>query len=127
MPWHVWALPVDLVGGLGEDHLGDWMAEQLSDVGVGMASVRRYAGKGTATTLILSDMQQNRLAFHHEGANSAVDGSAFDDDRLRRSHTLLLTSYSIMPGLAPSRRGRSVPKRPPERHTHSRGHRAGHR
>ena len=93
--------PVDLVGGLGEDHLGDWMAEQLSDVGVGMASVRRYAGKGTATTLILSDMQQNRLAFHHEGANSAVDGSAFDDDRLRRSHTLLLTSYSIMPGLRP--------------------------
>ena len=26
--------PVELVGGLGEDHLGDWMAAQLADVGV---------------------------------------------------------------------------------------------
>ena len=93
--------PVDLVAGMGEDHLGDWMAVQLTDVGVGMGSVRRYTGNGTATTLILSDMQQSRLAFHHEGANRAVDGSAIDEDLVRRSHTLLLTSYSIMPGLRP--------------------------
>ena len=53
---------VELVGGLGEDHLGDWMAAQLADVGVGMASVCRYQALATATTLILSDAQQNRTA-----------------------------------------------------------------
>ncbi|MDE0464483.1 MAG: carbohydrate kinase family protein, partial [Caldilineaceae bacterium] len=92
---------VELVGGLGEDHLGDWMAEQLVDAGVRMGSVRRYAGQGTATTLILSDREQNRLAFHHEGANRAVDGSSVDSDLIRSSDVVLLTSYSIMPGLRP--------------------------
>lgn len=92
---------VELVGGLGEDHLGNWMAEQLVDAGVGMGGVRRYPGKGTATTLILSDRQQNRLAFHHEGANRAVDGSSVDSALVRGSDVLLLTSYSIMPGLRP--------------------------
>ncbi len=93
--------PVALVGGLGEDHLGDWMAGQLAGAGVEMAGVRRFAGMGTATTLILSDAQQNRIAFHHPGANNAVAGDAIDDALLQRSHTLLLTSYSIMPGLRP--------------------------
>ena len=92
---------VTLAGGLGGDRLGDWMAAQLAGAGVGMANVRRYPEMGTATTLILSDLQQNRIAFHHPGANNAVDGNAIDDDLLRRSHTLLLTSYSIMPGLRP--------------------------
>ena len=92
---------VTLVGGLGEDHLGDWMAAQLAGAGVEIANVRRYPGMGTATTLILSDLQQNRIAFHHPGANNAVDGDSIDDELLRRSHTLLLTSYSIMPGLRP--------------------------
>ena len=92
---------VNLVGGLGEDHLGDWMASQLEDAGVGMGSVKRYLGKGTATTLILSDREQNRLAFHHEGANRAVDGSSIGSSLVRGSDMLLLTSYSIMPGLRP--------------------------
>jgi len=92
---------VELVGGLGEDHLGDWMAEQLVDAGVRMGSVRRYAGQGTATTLILSDREQSRLAFHHEGANRAVDGGSIDNALVRGSEMLLLTSYSIMPGLRP--------------------------
>ena len=92
---------VELVGGLGEDHLGDWMAEQLADAGVGIVSVKKYPGMGTATTLILSDSQQNRLAFHHEGANRSVDDSSIDMSHVRRSDMLLLTSYSIMPGLRP--------------------------
>ncbi|MXZ21052.1 MAG: carbohydrate kinase family protein [Caldilineaceae bacterium SB0665_bin_25] len=92
---------VNLVGGLGEDHLGDWMASQLEDAGVGMGSVKRYPGMGTATTLILSDREQNRLAFHHEGANRAVGGSSVDSAFVRGSDMLLLTSYSIMPGLRP--------------------------
>ncbi len=92
---------VKLVGGLGEDHLGNWMASQLEDAGVGMGSVRRYPGMGTATTLILSDREQNRLAFYHEGANRAVDGSSIGSSLVRGSDTLLLTSYSIMPGLRP--------------------------
>ena len=92
---------VELVGGLGEDHLGDWMAEQLVDAGVRMGSVRRYAGQGTATTLILSDREQSRLAFHHEGANRAVDGGSIDGALVRGSDMVLLTSYSIMPGLRP--------------------------
>ena len=93
---------VELVGGLGGDHLGDWMAEQLVDAGVGMGSVRRYAGQGTATTLILSDREQSRLAFHHEGANRAVDGGSIDSALVRGSDMVLLTSYSIMPGLRPN-------------------------
>lgn len=92
---------VELVGGLGEDHLGNWMAEQLANAGVGMGSVRRYPGQGTATTLILSDRQQNRLAFHHEGANRAVDSSSIDSALIPGSDLLLLTSYPIMPGLRP--------------------------
>ena len=92
---------VELVGGLGEDHLGNWMAEQLVNAGVGMGSVRRYPGQGTATTLILSDRQQNRLAFHHEGANRAVDSSSIDSSLIPGSDLLLLTSYPIVPGLRP--------------------------
>lgn len=92
---------VALVGGLGEDHLGDWMAGQLADTGVEMGGVRRYPGQGTATTLILSDVHQNRLAFHHEGANRCVDDSSIEKSLVRRSDMLLLTSYSIMPGLRP--------------------------
>ncbi len=92
---------VELVGGLGTDHLGDWMAAQLAEAGVGMAGVRRYPGKSTATTLILSDMRQNRLAFHHEGANRSVDESSIDMSQVSRSDILLLTSYPIMPGLRP--------------------------
>lgn len=92
---------VELVGGLGDDHLGDWMAEQLVDAGVRMGRVGRYAGQGTATTLILSDRQQSRLAFHHEGANRAVVRGSVDSALVRGSDMLLLTSYSIMPGLRP--------------------------
>lgn len=92
---------VELVGGLGKDHLGDWMAEQLVEAGVRTGRVRRYARQGTATTLILSDREQSRLAFHHEGANRAVDSGSVDGALIRGSDMLLLTSYSIMPGLRP--------------------------
>lgn len=93
--------PTALVGGLGVDHLGDWMEALLTDAGVEMAQVRRLAEGATATTLILSDTQHNRTAFHHPGANNLVDGGAVDGPLLRRSEMLLLTSYSILPGLRP--------------------------
>ena len=70
---------VELCSGLGTDILGDWMAAQLMEAGVGIDGVRRNANRATATTLILSDAQHNRAAFYHAGANEAVDGSAFSD------------------------------------------------
>ena len=41
------------------------------------------------------------MAFHHEGANRAVEDSSVDSALVRGSDMLLLTSYSIMPGLRP--------------------------
>ncbi len=92
---------VELIGGLGADGLGDWMEDRLSNVGVGMGSVKRYAEWGTSTTLILSDAERNRIAFHHPGANAALDSAASGAALLRRSDMLLLTSYPILPCLRP--------------------------
>ena len=92
---------VELGSSLGTDDLGHWMAALLTEAGVGMGSVKRCEGLGTPTTLILSDTQQNRMAFHHPGASTAIDSRAVSDARLRGSEMLLLTSYSILPGLRP--------------------------
>lgn len=90
---------VELIGGLGTDDLGTWMQDWLSAVGVGMDGVSRCRDEGTATTLILSDTQQNRAAFYHPGANTRVDSKAISGPSVRDADLLLLTSYSILPGL----------------------------
>ena len=93
--------PTALVARLGKDHLGDWMAAQLREAGVATDGVRQSRGWGTATTLILSDRRQNRMAFYHDGANRQVERNAVSQGLLQQSQMLLLTSYSILPGLRP--------------------------
>lgn len=93
--------PVVLSTALGNDWLGDLLSRWLHDAGVHMAHILRRSDAATASTVMVSDAQRNRLSFHHPGANETLVEAEIPAHLLGPSDVLLLTSYPLLNGLRP--------------------------
>ncbi len=118
---------VDLCSGLGTDILGDWMAAQLIEAGVGVDRCPTQCKPGDGNH------------FHSQRRTTQSDG-LLSRRRQRGRRRPRDQRYAPSPNKnaaldqlpdsarpASTRRGRVVPEGPQRRHAHRRRHRPGHR
>jgi sugar/nucleoside kinase (ribokinase family) len=94
--------PVRFAGAIGEDWLGCEVTQWLAGAGVDMSYVGRRASAATATTVVVTDNLQNRLSFHHAGANETLAEADIPLALFDQADVWLLTSYSLLVGLRSS-------------------------
>lgn len=90
-------LPVRLMGCVGEDRLGDWMREELTEAGL-VDELAVLPGHPTGLTVALESEQRDRTFLTHLGVNADWVPDMIPSDALTCDN-LLLCDYSVTPGL----------------------------
>jgi sugar/nucleoside kinase (ribokinase family) len=90
-------LPVRLMGCVGEDRLGDWMREELTDAGLN-DELAVLPGRGTGLTVALESEHRDRTFLTHLGVNADWGPEMIPADALA-CDSLLLCDYCVTPGL----------------------------
>jgi ribokinase len=92
-------LPTMLVSSVGNDPLGDLLAQWLEARGVDTATVSRSGKHATSTSVILLSDQANQVVVHHRGANAGIRLDSLTDKLIDEAAVLLATSFSLVPDM----------------------------
>ncbi len=90
-------LPVRLMGCVGEDRLGDWMRQELTEAGVA-DELAVLPGRPTGLTVALESDERDRTFLTHLGVNADWGPDMIPADALECAN-LLLCDYCVTPGL----------------------------
>jgi len=90
-------MPVQLVGCIGDDRLGDWMIEQLAVAGLD-AHVIRTTNESTGLTVVCEGPNRDRTFITYLGVNAGWDLSMISDDAYA-VQSLLFCDYFCAPRL----------------------------
>ncbi|MGZ4243637.1 MAG: carbohydrate kinase family protein [Solirubrobacteraceae bacterium] len=90
-------LPVRLMGCVGEDRLGDWMRDELTEAGL-VDELAVLPGRGTGLTVALESEKRDRTFLTHLGVNAEWVPEMIPADALACDN-LLLCDYCVTPGL----------------------------
>ncbi len=90
-------VPVRLVGCIGDDHLGDWMQEELTPYGLG-DDLAVVPGGRSGLTVALQSPDRDRTFLTYLGVNLDWEPGMIPDDALR-CENLLLCDYFLAPRL----------------------------
>lgn len=86
-----------LVGAIGDDLLGTWMADELRAFGLD-GDLVIVAGERTGVTVALHSPDRDRTFLTYLGVNEKWDGAMIPEDVLN-TRNLLLCDYFVMPGM----------------------------
>jgi sugar/nucleoside kinase (ribokinase family) len=92
-------LPVQLIGKIGRDSLGDFLLTSLEASGVSVQGVRRDDGLGTSATMVMVDPDGERRFVHYIGANAALASEDVDLNMVGQAAILHVGGCLVMPGL----------------------------
>jgi len=92
-------LPVELIGRVGFDALGDFLVSALKGSDVGVDGVQRDAVRGTSATMVMIDPDGERRFVHHIGANAGLSAEDVDQDTIGTGAILHVGGCLILPGL----------------------------
>lgn len=92
------SIPISVVGKIGDDESGRYVAAQMSRYGIDCGGVTVSASKPTGFSDVMSDPQGERTFFHARGANDEfspadVDLAALDCSILHIGYILLLGAF----------------------------------
>jgi argininosuccinate lyase len=90
-------VPVRLVGCIGDDHLGEWMRDELAPYGLG-GELAVVPGGRSGLTVALQSPERDRTFLTYLGVNLDWEPAMIRDDVLR-CQNLLLCDYFMAPGL----------------------------
>ncbi len=90
---------VAVVGAVGRDVFGQFIADTLISAGVDTSSLRELAGVGTSGTLVVNVRGQDRRFVHTIGANGRFTAADIPLERVRASKILYVGGYLLMPAL----------------------------
>jgi sugar/nucleoside kinase (ribokinase family) len=90
-------LPVRLMGCVGEDRLGEWMRQELTEAGVA-DELAVLPGRSTGLTVALESDERDRTFLTHLGVNADWAADMIPADALACDN-LLLCDYCVTPGL----------------------------
>ena len=72
-------IPLEAIGLVGNDSLGDWIVQDCSDSSIDVSQLRRTADAPTSYTDVMSVVSTGRRTFFHQsGANALLDKPDFD-------------------------------------------------
>jgi sugar/nucleoside kinase (ribokinase family) len=92
-------LPVEVMGKVGADALGDFLVDALIERGIGSSGVMRDSQVGTSSTMILVDQQGERRYIHYIGANARLTSDDIDMARVESASILHVAGALVMPGI----------------------------
>jgi len=92
-------LPVEVIGRVGCDPLGDFVVRTLEQQGIGTRGVSRDPEVGTSATMVMVDLDGERRFVHYMGANARLRLEDVDLDAIRSASILHLGGALVLPGL----------------------------
>jgi ribokinase len=87
---------------IGQDDLGDWLAEKLAAQGVHLDGLLRQPNLATSTSTILLDSDERQSVFHHKGATDGLQVTAVHETLFTQAKVLLASSYTLFPHMRAS-------------------------
>ncbi|TET88086.1 MAG: carbohydrate kinase family protein [Dehalococcoidia bacterium] len=81
------------IGALGDDEIGEALAEDFAKVGVDVSRIRVKKGAKTGSALCLSDKQGRRSLYIMPGANSLLEIEDIDLEYINQAKILCLSSF----------------------------------
>lgn len=94
-------VPTGVVGKVGNDHFGDFIAQDLSAKGVDTEGIRRSDRAGTSKTVILPVKGEDRRYIHTFGANADFQVRDIPRPLVAGARVFYLGGYLILPGFDP--------------------------
>lgn len=92
-------LPVEVIGKVGADPLGDFLINALNQRGIGYSGVKRDDEIGTSATMAMVETDGERRFVHYIGANAALKIEDIDFDVVINASILHLAGALVMPGI----------------------------
>lgn len=93
--------PVAIVGCVGDDVMGRYLRDALTERGVDTSHVAVRPDFATSSTLVVNVAGQDRRFVHAIGANAALRAADVPGDLLRSARLLYVGGYLVLPGLDP--------------------------
>jgi sugar/nucleoside kinase (ribokinase family) len=90
-----------VVGKVGRDAFGDFVNDALSEFGIDVTFIGRSETMGTAKTVIVPTVGEDRRYIHTVGANADLTGQEFDTGAMAGVDVVYLGGYLVLPGLRP--------------------------
>jgi sugar/nucleoside kinase (ribokinase family) len=88
-----------VVGRVGDDPFGTFVADELRSKGVDVARITRAHGLGTSKTVIVTVAGEDRRYIHTIGANASVRAEDLDGVVLAAGDVLYVGGYLVLPAL----------------------------
>lgn len=92
-------LPVQLIGKVGRDPLGDFLLTALAGYGVGTHGVLRDPVVGTSATMVMIDPDGERRFIHYIGANAGLSFEDVDLKMVEKGSVLHIGGCFILPAM----------------------------
>jgi sugar/nucleoside kinase (ribokinase family) len=92
-------LPVEVIGKVGTDPLGDFLVNALRERGIGSRGVKRATEVGTSSTMIMVDERGERRYIHCIGANANLCLEDVDTAMIEGASILHVAGALVMPGI----------------------------
>ena len=88
-----------LIGKIGSDGFGDFMAAHFAKAGLDTGGLIRDATAATSATIVIGHADGERSFLHDAGANAALTLDDIDFERVRHSKILVVAGVFLMPAL----------------------------
>jgi sugar/nucleoside kinase (ribokinase family) len=92
----------NVVGKVGQDHFGDFIAQSLRAKGVATDAITRSTSHPTSQTVILPVIGEDRRYIHTIGANADLAVSDIDPSLLFQARVFALGGYLVLPKMEQS-------------------------
>ena len=93
------SLPVETIGKVGSDLVGDFVLNAMQERGVGTRGVRRDPLVGTSLTIVLVDPDGERRFVHYLGANAHLTLQDIDLKIIEGASILHIGGALVLPGI----------------------------
>jgi sugar/nucleoside kinase (ribokinase family) len=92
-------LPVEAIGKVGNDPLGDFVVNAMQDRGIGTRGVKRDSEAGTSATMVMVDPDGERRFVHYIGANANLTIEDVDPQLVKEASILHIGGSLVLPGI----------------------------
>jgi sugar/nucleoside kinase (ribokinase family) len=92
-------VPVEVVGKVGADPLGDFILRELGQRGIGRRGVLRDPSAGTSATMVMVEPDGERRFVHYIGANARLTLADVDLEMIASASILHIGGSLVLPGI----------------------------
>jgi sugar/nucleoside kinase (ribokinase family) len=92
-------IPVELMGKIGQDSLGDFVLQAMNERGIGTRGVKRDPQVGTSATMVMVEPSGERRFVHYIGANARYTLEDVDQEMLAGASILHVAGSLVLPGI----------------------------